>query len=179
MDPGKKFSRIYSAQVTKIYRYIRLKVSSRETAEDLTAQVFERGWIVYRESLDPDHQQSEIKNVKAFLYQLARHAIADYYRVESRREIVHLGNYDLPAEDRHPSEIEARKQEANRILIALNKINLDYQDLIIQYYLNGLSLEEIAEDSNRSIGAVKTALYRAREALKSELGGEKTDLLHN
>ncbi len=168
MNPRKRFGRVYDAQVTKIYRYIRLKVSSRETAEDLTAQVFERGWIVYREGLDPDSNRPEIKNLKAFLYQLARHAIADYYRSESRQEVARLGERDLPEEGDGPDEREARREEINAVLAALNRINPDYQDLIIQRYLNGLSLEEMAEASNRSVGAVKTALHRAREALKAE-----------
>jgi RNA polymerase sigma-70 factor, ECF subfamily len=177
MDPRKKFGRVYSAQVTKIYRYIRLKVSSRETAEDLTAQVFERGWIVYRQSLDPEHEQAEIKNMRAFLYQLARHAVVDYYRIESRKGTIRLGNYDLPDEGHDPAEAEARRQETNIVLSAMSRIKPDYQDLIIQRYLNGLSLEEIAEESNRSIGAVKTALHRAREALKAELEDKSNNLV--
>jgi len=170
MNPRKHFGHVYDVQVTKIYRYIRLKVNSREVAEDITAQVFERGWLVYREGLDPDSHRPEVKNLKALLYQLARHAIADYYRVESRREVVYLGDRDLPEESSNLPEKAAKQEEMNTILGALNKINSDYQDLIIQRYLNGLSLEEIAGQSGRSIGAVKTALHRAREALKQELG---------
>lgn len=178
MNPQKKFSRIYHAQVTKIYRYIRLKVDSREAAEDLTAQVFERGWMVYRESLDPDSERPQIDNPRAFLYQLARHAVADYYRVESRREVIALGDQDLPGEEGDLAEREAKRQEMERIMTALGQINPDYQDLIVQRYLNGLSLEEMAELSDRSLGAVKTALHRAREALKKELekdSGEKAE----
>jgi len=170
MNPRKHFGRVYDAQVTKIYRYIRLKVNSREVAEDITAQVFERGWLVYREGLDPDSHRPEVKSLKALLYQLARHAIADYYRTESRREVVYLGDRDLPEENSNLPEKVAQQEEMNAVLRALSKINPDYQDLIIQHYLNGLSLEEIAGHSGRSIGAVKTALHRAREALKQELG---------
>jgi RNA polymerase sigma-70 factor, ECF subfamily len=173
MNPRKHFGRVYDAQVTKIYRYVRLKVSSKEVAEDLTAQVFERGWVVYREGLDPESERPEVKNLKAFLYQLARHAVADYYRVESRQEVVHLGDRDLEEEGSSLSDKAAGQEEASQILAALSKINPDYQDLIIQRYLNGLSLEEIADHSNRSVGAVKTALHRARETLKKELEADQ------
>lgn len=173
MNPRKNFGRIYDAQVAKIYRYIRFKVSSREVAEDLTAQVFERGWVVYRGGLDPDSERPEVKNLKALLYQLARHAIADYYRVESRREVVRLGDRDLVGEE-NLSEQAAQGQEMNNILSALNRIKPDYQDLIIQRYINGLSIEEIADQSEKSIGAVKTALHRAREALKGELNKDSS-----
>jgi len=168
MNPHKSFGRVYDTQVAKIYRYIRLKVSSREIAEDLTAQVFERGWIVYREGLDPDNERSEVRNLKALLYQLARHAIADYYRLETRREVVRLGDRDLAGEE-DLSERAAQSQEMQQILKALNRLKPDYQDLIIQRYLNGLSIEEIADQSEKSTGAIKTALHRAREALKGEL----------
>lgn len=174
MNPRKNFGRIYDAQVAKIYRYIRFKVSSREAAEDLTAQVFERGWIVYQEGLDPDSDRAEVKNLKALLYQLARHAIADYYRIESRREVVRLGERDLVNEQADLAQEAAERQEMNQILAALNRINPDYQDLIIQRYINGLSIEEIADQSGKSLGAVKTALHRAREALKAEIGQDSS-----
>jgi len=67
------------------------------------------------------------------------------------------------------SERAAQSQEMQQILKALNRLKPDYQDLIIQRYLNGLSIEEIADQSEKSTGAIKTALHRAREALKGEL----------
>ncbi len=172
MNPRKYYGRVYDAQVRKIYRYIRLKVGSSETAEDLTAQVFERGWVVYSRGADPDSDQPEIKNLRAFLYQLARHAVADYYRVESRQAVVHLGERDLPQEGGDLAEREAQKEETRRVLSALSRLSSDHQDLIIQRYLNGLSVAEMAVDGDRSVGAIKTALHRAREALKKELGSE-------
>ena len=68
------FSEIYDQYVTKIYRFIYLKVSTQEIAEDLSSEVFLR---LYR------HVQKNnptIENAQAFLYQIARNVVADHYR---------------------------------------------------------------------------------------------------
>ena len=41
-DSRKKFSKIYDQYINKIYRFILLKVSSQEIAEDLTSETFLR-----------------------------------------------------------------------------------------------------------------------------------------
>ena len=39
-NPREKFSKIYDKYIDKIYRFVFLKVSSQEIAEDLTSEVF-------------------------------------------------------------------------------------------------------------------------------------------
>jgi len=43
----KQYSKIYDQYINKIYRFVFLKVSSKEVAEDLTTEVFVRGWDKY------------------------------------------------------------------------------------------------------------------------------------
>ncbi len=40
----KEFSKIYNKYIDKIYRFIILKVSSEEVANDLCSETFLRGW---------------------------------------------------------------------------------------------------------------------------------------
>ena len=56
----RQFSKIYDELVDKIYRFVYLKVSSQEVAEDLTSRVFIKGWDRYRQGVD------KIENPKAF-----------------------------------------------------------------------------------------------------------------
>ena len=66
MDKNKeKFGSIYDQYIEKIYRFVYLKVNSQEIAEDISSKVFLRGWESYQKN-------SEIKNIGAFLYQIAR-----------------------------------------------------------------------------------------------------------
>ena len=66
MDENKEqFSLIYDQYIEKIYRFVYLKVDSKETAEDITSKVFTKGWEKYSNGL-------KIDNIGAFLYKKRR-----------------------------------------------------------------------------------------------------------
>ena len=80
-DYKKKFNKIYDEYVGKIYRFVYVKVSSKETAEDLTSQAFTKSWQAMKGGAD-------IKNPKAFVYQIARNLVIDFYRERAKRPTV-------------------------------------------------------------------------------------------
>src|SRR4051794_25061844 len=79
-----ELQRIYDTHAVQIYRFIYHKVGNREDAEDLTAHVFMKA----AQSLDP--QQDAPRQI-AWLYQVARTTIADYWRGYFKRSGVCLG----------------------------------------------------------------------------------------
>jgi len=173
MSTKKKFSKIYHQQVNNIYRFVYLKIDSPEITEDLTAEVFREFWKIFKKGLDPNSNQKKIKNEKAFLYHLARYKVADYYRAQPDNK-QNLNN-DIEIEDQE-SDLEEQQHtelQKQRLHQALRKIHDNYQDLIIMFYINDLSVREIADSLEKSEGAVKTGLHRAREALKEELSSEE------
>src|SRR3989344_3083035 len=78
----KQFSDIYDKYIEKIYRFVFLKVNSQEIAEDLCSEVFTRGWESFK------RQKCDIKNIQAFLYQIARNLIVDHYRYKGQAQMV-------------------------------------------------------------------------------------------
>jgi len=174
MDPQKKFSRIYDQRVEEIYRFIFLKVESKETAEDLTAEVFRRGWLSFRRGLNPKSPQEEIKQPRAFLYHLARYTIVDYYRHRPSLSTVSIeGRKNIPDKGPGIEEQQETTLDTNRIQRALALIKDDYREILIQYYINDLSLRQIAETEQQSLTAVKTRLYRARQALRQQVDSQE------
>jgi RNA polymerase sigma-70 factor (ECF subfamily) len=59
------------------------------------------------------------------------------------------------------------QQEVRR---AIKALNFNQRVVVVLYYLNGLSLEEIAETLNCPVGTVKSRLYYARANLRRRLG---------
>ena len=49
-SPRKAFSQIYDECVDKIYRFIFLKVSSEEIAQDLCSETFLKGWQAFKKN---------------------------------------------------------------------------------------------------------------------------------
>ena len=169
MDSRAKFSRLYCHQVEKIYRFIFFKVESKETAEDLTSEVFQKTWIIYQAGFDPASEQEKLKNPRAFLYRVAKNTVIDYYRRRPQSFSLPEEKMEIADLNQNLEEDQDLKLNLTRIKKALAGLKDEYQDILIQYYLNNLSLREIAEDSNQSLTGAKTTLHRARKALKGAL----------
>jgi len=166
-----KFAKIYDQYIDKIYRFVFLKVNSREVAEDLTAETFLRGWKVYQKIQNSKiKNEKEIENPQAFLYQIARNLITDHYREKGKRQLVSADC--VPIADPR-SNIEEKTQfdsDLEMIKTALaNLENDDYQNMVILYYIEDLSVPEIAEITGKSETNVRVIIHRALKALRKKV----------
>ena len=166
----KEFSKIYDKYVEKIFRFVFLKVNSKEVAEDITSDVFLKTWEVFKE----DNQK--IQNISAFLYQTARNLVVDYYREKNKRNVV-SSEAISPIKDptQNPEEKAMLNSEKERLHKALSQLNEDYQNAIIWYYLDEMPIQEVAKLLDRSVPATRVLISRAikalREKLEKEAGG--------
>lgn len=157
-----EFSLIYDEYITKIYRFIFLKVSTAEIAEDLSSEVFTRTW--------KEFNRKEIENIQAFLYGVARNLIADHYRIKGKVKIVSIeGSFDVLDEDEDIQDRAKIDSDMEMVKNALSDINEDYQDYIIWRYLEELSISEIAEILDKSEESVRVGVHRALQSLKGKL----------
>ena len=156
------FGLVYDEYVTRIYRFISLKVPSQEIAEDLCSEVFVR-------ALD-EFKRTEVENAQAFLYQIARHIIADHYRQNAHYEVVSLEETSeiIDTVDSVFNQA-ALASEMDQVKQALISIRDEYQDLIIWRYLDELSIPEIAQITEKSEGNVRVGIHRALGAIKEKL----------
>lgn len=160
-----KFSQIYDTHINKIYRFVFLKVNSRETAEDLTSETFLRIWRTLK-------AEKKVKNLNAFLYKTARNLVIDFYRNRSKDTSVSIESCqerEMIDHKNNPEEKFFAEQDLNSIKAALSGLNEDYQNVIIWHYLDDLSVQEIAEILNKNNGAVRVILHRGLKELKRNL----------
>ena len=159
---SEQFSDIYDQYVEKIYRFIVLKVESQEVAEDLCSEVFLR---VFGE-----FQKDSIEHMQAFLYQVARYAIADHYRKRANMRIVSIEEADTLVEEKNSLLEEAIvRADIEEVKKALAQLRDEYQNLIIWKYLEELSSQEIAQITGKTEGSVRVGLHRALGALKAQM----------
>lgn len=157
-----EFSTIYDEYIEQIYRFVALKVGSQETAEDLVSEVFLR---LLRGGTD-----TPIRNMRAFLYQLARHVIADHYRKYGKKQTVPIQDtQEFPIPSEGLVEQASLNLEMDRVREALKELQDDYQDLIIWRYIDELSNAEISQLTGKTEENVRVGLHRALNALKSKL----------
>ena len=158
----KTFSKIYDRYIDKIYRFIFLKVSSQEIAQDLTSETSLKGWESFKNG-------TKIENPQAFLYRIARNLVTDHYREKGKAQIVSAEYVSIvdPRED--IEEAAVLKSDINTIRLALVNLKEDYQNVIIWHYLDDLPITEVAKLLDRTEEATRVLLSRALKSLRNEL----------
>ena len=164
------FGSLYDTYLPKIYRFVLLKVSHREEAEDLTHQAFLKAWENVPKYRDEGFPFS------SWLYRIARNTVIDHYRStkHSKNDIgidkleERIG--ELP--DREEITIDARldqKIEIFQISTAIKKLKDVEQDIIIMRFVDDLPHEEVARVVGKSVSATKLIQHRAIKKIKDEL----------
>lgn len=154
------FGELYERYSATIFRFVCLRIGSREDAEDLTEEIFLRAWHNL-----PKYDERGIP-FAAYLFQVARNALIDHYRknknpLSSIDEDINLGGEDPDPEDTVSRKIDF--QDLQRVMETLPE---DYKNVLTLRFLSGLSPEETANMMNRSEGAIRVLQFRALAALK-------------
>ena len=158
----KIFSKIYDRYIDKIYRFIFFKVNYQEIAQDLTSETFLKGWESFKNG-------TKIENPQAYLYKTARNLVIDFYREKGKVQIVSADNPLIPDPAPNLEEKAMLSSDLDQIRQALTELNDDYQNVIIWYYLDDLSISEISQMLGRTDDATRVLLHRALKTLKEKL----------
>jgi len=162
MDKSKKkFAKIYDKNVDKLYRFVYLKVSSQEKAQDITSQAFLKGWRTF--------QNGDIENPKAFLYQIARNLIVDSYREKDKAQFVSYEDIQVSDPTPGPDTDAVLDSDVEFIKKNLSNLKGEYQDIIIWHYIDDLSVKEISKILGKKQGTVRVTLHRALRSLRKKI----------
>jgi RNA polymerase sigma-70 factor (ECF subfamily) len=136
-----------------VFRYLCRIVGQRETAHDLTQEVFLR---VSRARVP---EAAELV-VRAWVFKIARNLALNHVRDGRRRpQTVELADVATSA----TQEVSAAVRQALAALAAPDR------DVFLMREMAGLSYEDIATASELSLEAVRSRLRRAREQLRQAL----------
>jgi RNA polymerase sigma-70 factor, ECF subfamily len=167
--PGGTFEEIYDAFAVPVYRYVYARVGNRPDAEDLTAQVFMRAV----EQLDTSRDRGQIAS---WLFRVAQHAIADYWRAFYRLPVV-AGEQVAPGwepvdQAGSPTASAGDDLASQRVEALLRRLPANYRRVLELRFLQRLSVAETAERMGVSRANAKVLQYRAlrRAAALGEAG---------
>ena len=141
-----------------IYRYIYSYVRNHQEAEDLTSQIF----LKAVPSLDLERS---VHNCKAWLFQVARTIIADYWRAHYRRAATHsLGKlaeagWEGPAIEEGSMLASSRSED--RVQEILQALPAHYREVLTYRFLLHLSVRETAVSMGSTETNVKVIQFRA------------------
>jgi RNA polymerase sigma-70 factor (ECF subfamily) len=157
-----------------LYNFILRQVSNPAEAEDILQEVF----LKIHRGLDG---LRETGHLRAWVYQITRNAIVDYYRSASRQKElplnevvadVRLSNWDEDANSAssHSDASDLAYQEiANCLAPMLDQLPDPYREAVSLVELNGLTQPVVAEKLGLSVPAMKSRVQRGRKKLKKML----------
>lgn len=160
---SESFGVLYDHYLPKIYRFILVKTSHREQAEDLTHQTFLKAWEGISGYNDKGHPFG------SWLYRIARNTVVDHYRKNKIRiSIEDVSPEALGIDDSLTANLEI-KFEWREVLGAMRDLSEVEQDILIMRFVEDMPHTEVAKAVNKSESAVKVIQHRAIKKLKETL----------
>jgi RNA polymerase sigma-70 factor (ECF subfamily) len=158
------FGQLYDHYVTSVYRLAYYRLSSKQLAEDITAETFVRAL----RSISTFSWQG--KDFGAWLTTIARNLIIDHYK--SGRQRLELVVDTIPERSEAgpgpETEVLARLSSAD-LMRAVHALPPEQRDCILMRFMEGLSIAETAQVLDRSEGAIKQLQLRAVRNLAKSL----------
>ena len=134
--------------------YIKKRVGNTLDAEDLLQDVFLK---LSQSNLD------EVKNLKSWLYTIARNSITDYYR-KKRLEIYTL---EKQYADEQEEDTDIIDELSQCIIPFIEHLPLEYSEVLKLYEIEGVPQKEIAQRLNMNYVTVRSRIQRGRVKLKA------------
>jgi RNA polymerase sigma-70 factor (ECF subfamily) len=167
------FGELYRRYHETVLRYVIFRTRHRETAEDLTADVF----IKALSAVGNGRVSRQGVDFGAYLTTAARNRIADRYKsAQFQREWLTGDPYPLDATDVDPG-VDPAHAAVTRITnaelrAAMSTLRPDHRRCLELRFMYELTDKQTAARMGKQVGAIKALQYRATRALRRALEAE-------
>jgi RNA polymerase sigma-70 factor (ECF subfamily) len=156
------FGALYDRYCDQIYRFVYRRLSNREAAEDVTAEVF------FKALKAIDSFRPTAGTFSAWLYRIAANAVVDHTR--ARRPAASLDVTIDTADRAAPVEEQViNRVEAATVWAAVDGLTDAQRVAVTLRFGRDLPIAIIAEHMGRSEGAIKLLLNRGLSAVRAQL----------
>lgn len=161
---------LYNLYADKLFRFLLFRVKTRKDAEDLLASTFER--VLQRMHT---FKGSSKQSLTAWMYQVARNLLIDYYRRRGKINQETLGSrhWSITDDTPGPSALAETLETNESLYDAILLLTPTQQQVIILKFFEGMSNAEIGTIIGKSEGAVKSLQHRALESLARFMSAEE------
>ncbi|MBX0332728.1 RNA polymerase sigma factor SigZ [Pontibacter sp. HSC-14F20] len=146
---------VYLEYEARLRSFVMKRVKDKDEANDILQQLYVK---LYKHC----EQLQEVRNINAWLYQIARNAVYDYYREQDR---------SIPVKDESKLEEQLQQdpeqQDSESLVLPLiNMLPSEYAEPLRLSEIEGISQKEIAKRLGMSYSGAKSRVQRGREKLK-------------
>lgn len=156
---------LYDRYQVMVYRTALAITGDSEAAADLLQDVFLR-LHRFAERVDVD------RPLEPWLYRMTANQAYTWVKRSQRwfRPLEDLADRLVGASRSSPHEIVETNDEWLQVQQALSSLPFQQRVVVVLYYLNDLSLQEISDILEVPVGTVKSRLHYGRQSLKKSLG---------
>lgn len=154
---------LYEYYYKEIYTYIFYRVSDASTAEDLSAEVFVRMIRRLPSYLDQG------KPFISWLYTIAKNLVIDHYRIQDKRDPMPIKDQLLEDDQLKPDRQLQNQEAVDSFRRAIRHLTEQQQSVIIHRFVEGRSIQDIADLIDKSERAVRSLQHRALRSLEKAL----------
>jgi RNA polymerase sigma-70 factor (ECF subfamily) len=159
---------LYDRHRNMVYRTALMITGDHHAADDLLQDVFLR---LYRFAAHFDLQRP----LEPWLYRMTTNLSYDWVkRCNSfTRSLEDMADWLVGSGRNTPYEAVEQRDEWAQVQLAVSSLSLNQRVVVVLYYLNDLSVQDIAAILEIPIGTVKSRLHYGRMALKRKLDMHK------
>lgn len=157
------FEKVYDEYASRLLKHAFFRTGSEEEAQDIVAQVFFKTWQYL------SNPKNEIRDVRAFLYQITHNLVVDYYRRRSKAKLVSFDALKPKIEDEkliYPFGALEAKIDLEILWAQMQNLRTDYKVILVWRYVDELNIQEISKLIGKSKGATAVMLFRALKELR-------------
>jgi RNA polymerase sigma-70 factor (ECF subfamily) len=161
------FDALYARHKGGVFRYLRRQSGNASVAEELFQDVWMR-------LIDARGRYEPQAKFTTWLYTIAHNRLMDHFRASSRAALVSYDDEDDPppeplADTPRPEETLARKQDAARLLAAIDALPAAQREAFVLQQEGDMSVEEIAVATGVNRETAKSRLRYAMAKLRAQL----------
>ncbi len=148
-----------------LYRHARRLTGHHEAARDVTQEA----WLAMLRGIS---RLQDPARFRAWAYRIVSHKAADWTRRQQRRRKLLASAQEEVLRDVRQQEEATRDGPLSSLHEAIQQLPSDRRVLISMFYVDGMSLEEIAHVLRIPVGTVKSRLFSVRQELKAIIEGK-------
>ena len=155
---------LYDRHKRQVYQTALTITGDVDVAADLLQDVFLR---LYRYARTVD----STRPIEPWLYRVTTNLCYTWLKGRRRwmRPLDNISDWLMGNEDNSASQEKMLDEEWQQLQKALSALPVAQRVVVVLYYLNDLSVEEIANTLQTPVGTIKSRLHYGREALKKQV----------
>ena len=157
---NRAFEKILDLYANKVYRLVLSLLGNSARAEEVSQDVFLKIW----QALDTFEPQRA--TVGTWIYRITRNTALTHLRGESYRQTLPIDSIDEPS----GAPADHGQDDIRRIVAQLPE---ELREVIVLYYYQERSVDEVAAMLELPSGTVKSHLFRARKMLAESMKGAR------